>query len=236
MHMAQHRRRPGRALFATAALLAAGAADAGRPLQTEDAAVLDARACELESFLARQQAEGEATTRAASLQLACGVGAATQLGLQALRERAGDSHAHELALLGKTALLPLADDSAGFTLACGVRAARPGSGTFDYAGHFFTAVGTLPLGPWLVHANLGTAHERAAGIDSTTWALAVERTGLGRFDAMAELYGDDRTAPSWNLGLRYTAIEDRLFLDASYGQQLRSGRPALVTLGLKYAF
>jgi hypothetical protein len=89
---------------------------------------------------------------------------------------------------------------------------------------------------WLPHANLGVAHHRIEHRSNTIWSAAIERTGIGPFDLMAEVYGDDRQAPWWNTGLRCTAIERRLFLDASYGAQMQTGRRKLATVGLKYAF
>jgi hypothetical protein len=53
---------------------------------------------------------------------------------------------------------------------------------------------------------------------------------------MAEVAGDDRGEPWLNAGLRWTAIADRLFVDASYGVQMNSARARLATIGLKFAF
>lgn len=53
---------------------------------------------------------------------------------------------------------------------------------------------------------------------------------------MAEVYGDDHGPTRWNLGLRYAAAEERLFLNASYGQPLNRGSQSLLTVGGKLAF
>jgi hypothetical protein len=220
----------------TSVLLSAGAAHAGRPLQTEDAGIIERGQCEFEGFVQRESADAEPSVRLGSLQISCGLPASTQLGVQLERQHVSGEHGDALGLVGKTALVPLAAEAAGLTLAYGLRATRSSGSSLRYADHFVDLVATVPRGPWLLHGNLGTAHDRTAGIDSTTWALAVERTGLGRFDAMAEVYGDDRAAPWWNLGLRYTAIAERLFIDGSYGRQMNGARATLVSLGLKYAF
>lgn len=219
-----------------ALLLGAGAAHAGRPLQTEDAGVIERGACELEGFGQRESVDSEPSVRLGSLQLSCGLPATTQLGVQFRREKISGEHGDSWGVVGKTALVPLAADSTGFTLAYGAHALRANGSSLRYADHFLNFVTTVPAGPWLVHGNLGTAHDHRAGLDSTTWGAAVERTGLGSFDAMAEVYGDDRTAPWWNLGLRFTAIAERLFFDASYGRQIDSARAKLVSVGFKYAF
>jgi hypothetical protein len=219
-----------------ALLFGAGAAHAGRPLQTEDAGVIERGACESEGFVQRQSADAEPSVRVGSLQLSCGLPANTQLGVQFQRERASGEHGDSWGVVGKTALVPLAADSAGLTLAYGVRALRASGSSLRYADHFLNLVTTVPTGPWLLHGNLGTAHDHLARLDSTTWGAALERTDIGGFDAMAEVYGDDRAAPWWNLGLRYTAFAARLFIDASYGRQIDSARARLVSVGFKYAF
>jgi hypothetical protein len=205
-------------------------------LQTEDAGVIERGACELEGFGQRESVDSEPSVRLGSLQLSCGLPATTQLGVQFRREKISGEHGDSWGVVGKTALVPLAADSTGFTLAYGAHALRANGSSLRYADHFLNFVTTVPAGPWLVHGNLGTAHDHRAGLDSTTWGAAVERTGLGSFDAMAEVYGDDRTAPWWNLGLRFTAIAERLFFDASYGRQIDSARAKLVSVGFKYAF
>ena len=223
----------GRPCRVRGAALGAGAAHAGRPLQTEDAGVIERGACELEGFVQRQSADAEPSVRVGSLQLSCGLPANTQLGVQFQREHASGEHGDSWGVVGKTALVPLAADSAGLTLAYGMRARCAASGSsLRYADHFLNLVATVPTGPWLLHGNLGTAHDHLARLDSTTWAALSAPASVG-CDAMAEVYGDDRAAPWWNLGLRYTAIAARLFLDASYGRQIDSARARLVSVGFK---
>jgi hypothetical protein len=38
------------------------------------------------------------------------------------------------------------------------------------------------------------------------------------------------------LGLRYTIAKDQAYLDMSYGRQIRTGTPSLLTAGLKLVF
>ncbi len=57
------------------------AAQAGRPLATEDAGVLDAGSCEFEAFAATERATASPVLRSHAFQVGCGVGARTQLAL-----------------------------------------------------------------------------------------------------------------------------------------------------------
>lgn len=212
------------------------AAHAGRPLITEDAGVLDARDCELELVGSRERAGGDLpTARGASAQLGCGVGLSTQIALFAGRAKADGERADALALVGKTVLRALTETQGGVVIAWSVGGERSG-GSFRHETTELKAVFTQPVDQWLLHANLGWTRSESARQNGTLWSVAAERTGLGPFDAMAEVFGDDRDEPWLNAGLRWTAIADRLFVDASYGVQMNSARARLATIGLKFAF
>ena len=226
------------ALIAIALAGAGTTAFAGRPLQTEDAGVLDRGECELESASGRESGRDGPSTREATAQFGCGIGAHTQLALQLARARSGGERSEGAALIGKTHLRELTDTQAGITLAYTVSGARGGGQSFRHDATEVKAVASAPLaaGDWLLHGNLGWARAERERQDSAIWAAAIERLSIGSFDLMAEVFGDDRTAPWWNTGLRYTAIDKKLFLDASYGAQIAPGRPKLLTVGLKFAF
>lgn len=224
-------------LAATAILVAhSSAALAGRPLQTEDAAVLDAGECELETVLSRASARDLPTLRAGSAQVGCGFGYRSQAALLAGATRGAGERIDELALVGKSALRPLTDEQTGVTLAWLLGAQRSPGGSLRHESTELKAVVTHPAGPWLLHANLGMARSRAERQNRTVWSVAAERTGLGPIDAMAEVFGDDRSDPWLNAGLRWTVIDKQLFVDGSYGVQMNSGRARLLTVGLKLAF
>ncbi|HET9821670.1 MAG TPA: hypothetical protein VFQ16_07575 [Burkholderiaceae bacterium] len=216
------------------------AALAGRPLQTEDAGVLDRGACEVEGFHAHASAGG-ASALENSLQLGCGIGLDSQVALAASTARAGGDRERGLALGGKTGLWKAAgDDAPALTLAWGLAWARADGAPRRHAATELRLVYSAPAFAGTVwHANLGHARDEIARQRSTTWALALEHEGfdLGvNLAPMAEIVGDDRQAPLWNLGLRATLQPERVFVDASYGRQIASGRPRLWTLGFKIAF
>jgi hypothetical protein len=229
------RRAAALSVLIAAAVHSAGAL-AGRPLQTEDAGVLGRGECELEGVGARASAREAPTERAGGAQVGCGFGFDSQAALFAGRARAAGEQVDELALVGKTALRELTDSRTGVVIAWALGAQRAGGGSFRHEATEVRAVVTHPVGPWLLHANLGAARSQAERQNSTIWSVAAERTGLGPIDAMAEVFGDDRDDPWINAGLRWTAIVDRLFIDGSYGVQTNRGRARLLTVGLKYAF
>lgn len=215
---------------AIALLLAAwGPAEAGRPLQTEDAGVIDPGGCELEGAHSEWRQPG-AGVRLSSLQLGCGLGAGTEVALQAVRPR-------ELALVGKTQLMAVG--ATQLTLAWTL-AHRHVETAWRRSGASLNLVASMPAGAdWTLHANLGHLRDELQRRRSTTWALAAEHNGLGpegRWQPMAEVFGDDRGRPWANAALRVTLVPDRVFVDGSLGRQLGGTRARLATAGFKFAF
>jgi hypothetical protein len=95
-------------------------ATAGRPLQTEDAGVLDRGACEIEGFRARATAEG-ISARETRLQAGCGVGFGSQVALAVSSTRVDAERERGLSLVGKTGLWKApGDDAPALTFAWGL--------------------------------------------------------------------------------------------------------------------
>lgn len=225
----------GRLALVLLAACATHWAHAGRPLQTEDAGVLARGGCELEGVAARLSLDG-AHANGQSLQVGCGVGAATQLALAATRARAEGQSASGWALDGKTELWRGPGDAgAAFTLAYGAAWERS-----RLASTGLRAVFSQPLERGSVHANLGVERDVMAGERSTVWNLAYEHeapdVGGVKLAPMAEIFGARGEAAWWNLALRATVLPDKLFIDGSYGRQSGDGKARLVTLGFKLAF
>ena len=103
---------------------------------------------------------------------------------------------------------------------------------------FLNGVASTPLGgQTTLHANLGWTRTRSARQHTVNWNLAIERGLPGGIDVMAESYADNRDRKPWlAAGLRWHALPERLFLDASVALQTGPSRPRLFTLGLKAAF
>ena len=210
---------------------------AGRPLQTEDAGILESKTCEIEGAAGRARVAGMPSVRDTSLQLACGVGANSQLALAVSSTSDGSDRERGLRLGGKSQLWAAAgDDGAALTLAWGVSSARAAAGGWKSSAVEARAVMSVPTGPLTWHLNLGHERDTRARSSATVWGLAAEHEGFGSLAPMAELFGDDRGAPWWNLGLRYTLAKDKAFVDVSYGRQMSGGTPSLVTAGFKLVF
>ena len=216
-------------VLALAACLAAPASWAGRPLVTEDAEVLARGECEIEGFFGRvEKPRGDSH----SLQLGCGVGGGTQLGLGAGRDRSEDDRVNAIAVNGKTGLREPSPGQPGLAIAYAASGLKHFGGPLRLDASEIKGVATLDSDGWLYHFNAGWAYAHEERAHRAIWALAVERpNALGPIDLMAETFGDNKSNPWVQLGARWAVVPERLLLDASWGLQSRHGRPRQATLG-----
>jgi hypothetical protein len=224
---------------ACGAMVLLSPAHAGRPLQTEDAGLLERGACELEGAGLRLSSdEGRATE--IGLGLGCGIGFNSQLGLGASQSREVGQNTTGVDIGGKTGVWAGEGDAASeVAIAWSLGATREDS-HWRYSETSLNLVGSIPLEPVTLHLNLGHAREVPSRIVSTTWGVAVEHDGfdIGELNwaPMAELFGDDRGDPWGNIAARFTLVPERFFVDVSWGRSLGESSEQLFTAGFKLAF
>lgn len=212
---------------------------AGRPMATEDAGVLDAKACELESFVGRTRTPGAASSFDQSVQIGCGVGWNSQVALATTRQRSDGSHSRGLNLVGKTRLNPDADqDATQFTLAWSWEQDNTAGQGLRHAGSLLNLVATHGLAEGRqLHANLAWQRDAQARQDTTRWSVGLEQAVHDTLDLTAETYGDDRERSVWlQFGARWAVVPQRLYLDTSWARPMKSQADTVVTLGLRLAF
>jgi hypothetical protein len=222
--------------FVVAAMLAcAGSAQAGRPLTTDDAGVLEARSCEAETYFAQLRAKGDAGTRASGwqTQLGCGGGHGVQASLSYARSRDDAQRDETAGLGGKLELLAGEPGRPALAATLGANALRVVGSGFQLKDHTAALVLTHAVAPgWTAHANLGVTRDRVARQTSSLWNLALERTLVDGFDVAGEAYGDDRGGRWLAGGVRWTPLP-AFSVNASVGE----GRGVrLLSVGAKLAF
>jgi hypothetical protein len=214
----------------------APSAQAGRPLVTEDAGVLDPGECEWESVAARIREGDGPAENAGSTQVGCGLGWLSQASIAVGQARSGGITSTNIGLGGKTRLSPEGEERFSLTLAYGVvwvhdedRGVRP-----DLAAA--NLVLSVPLAQdWTGHANLGPTHYRDGQVTRATWALAVENDlddGLGWG---VESFGEHGSRPWLGAGLRWD-VGPAWNLNLSYARQAGADAARMATLGVKFAF
>ena len=222
--------------FALCVMLLSQSSWAGRPFTTDDAGVLTARDCELETFGSYVRARPHSAERGGWGQVGCGVGFDTQFAVGGGRFRSGDESSTVAALAGKTALRRLTEDSAGIALAYALVSFKPPGGHLRHERSSVAAVVSLPHGRTVVHANLGIDRSRLEAKTVGTYALAVERLGEQGLDVGVELYGQGGESPWIGAGARYAIRPEKLFIDVAFAVQSGGSDARQLTVGLKVSF
>ena len=224
--------RHSRAVLAIALAATATVAYAGRPLDTEDATIIDEGWCQLESWVFRSRA----TTRY-WLVPACNPFGNLELQLGFAREQPEDAPRHDdYVLQAKTLLKPLEENGWGIGLVGS--AARFGGG--DERTSAYSAVlavtRSLAEGRVRLSGNAGAVYtQRTRGL-SGLWAVAGEFDVTERVTLVGEVLGVAGEGRLAQVGARLWIVPDRVQIDGSVGRSDFSGRTeSFFTLGIYLA-
>ena len=149
----------------------ASTAWAARPLNTDDARIVDADSCQVESWVRRNQNSTEywalpGCNFTGNLELTAG-GARTSEAVGAPLTRT--------VFQGKTILKPLEKNGWGLGLAAGtLQRAQGGVASRDFYAYVPTSL-SFADDRWIVHTNVGWLRDQSAKRDFATWGVAVER-------------------------------------------------------------
>jgi len=211
---------------------------AARPMATDDAGVLDAQTCELEAFSARWGAPGRPSLQVTGLQSSYGVGWDSQLALAWASVGPTGQASHTLALTGKTRLNDATETETAFALAWGLGAHQSHEHSLRHELSYLTAVMTQPLTPDLnLHTNVSWARFRPTQQNSLAWSVGLEHRWQERLDLTADSFANSQDHALWlQLGLRFAAVPDRLYLDSSWGRQTGGSASNTFNVGMRLAF
>jgi len=194
---------------------------------TDDAAITDARSCQVEAW------HGESASWVlpacnpfSGMEFTAGVGFVGT----------GDGRQTEYVLQAKSLLRETEPGRPGIGLVAGLGIGRIGqiSGRAVSGAFAYVPVTALLTGDRLIaHANAGWQYEREehdhggdshrVGHHGFGWALRADAGLSPRFTALGELFGQNGGRPEFQVGLRSIALVDRLAIDVSWGGQLESG-------------
>ncbi len=226
-----------RPLGVSVIFLAWASAQAARPMVTDDARVVDAKSCQVESWW-RTAHQGvpqfwalPGCSPVENLELTAGGAWQSQQGqLQ---------HSDSLAQ-AKWLLRPLRPNDWGLAVTLGrsvqKAAAVSPSAAQELRSHYLN----LPLSYSLrddavvMHLNLGRRHELQTHRQVSTWGLGSEIALRPGLQLIAESYGESGQRAVVHGGLRYWLVPDRVQIDATYGTQARWGAPQRwISIGLR---
>jgi hypothetical protein len=227
----------GRALAGVLTLLAVhGVATAGRPMVTDDAGLDPPGTCDWESFVARVRAPGSSSLQTLSTQVACAVGAQTEVGVALAQDRAAGERAQRLSLGVKQRLWGEADAPTGLVLNLAASGLKTQGSAFKSENTALTLIWTSsPVQDLLLHVNLGGVRHQLNRQSALTWNLASEYSLGQGVDLMAETFGEERSKPWLGTALRWT-VKPQFSVDVSWAQQTGPVKTRAISVGCNLGF
>lgn len=210
------------------------AVQAARPFVTDDARLTNGGTCQVESWARHYRHSNEAwallgCNPTGNLEFTLGGG-------HARAEQQPGSNDHILQL--KTLVQPLQTNGSGWGLAVGwVRhvAAQPGPNQWGNTYAYVPGSWSFRDDRVIVHANLGWLRQRRTGQHSLSWGLGAEWTLTARLQAIAESFGDHRSQPFWQAGMRYGVLPGLLQVDATVGSMVQGPDASRwLSIGLRF--
>lgn len=209
-------RAPAAALAATLLGLAP-LAQAARPLVTDDARIVDAGACQLESWRHNHRQRSElwalpGCNPTGNLELTLGGGR--------LHDDEG-SRTAALVMQAKTLVKPLEPGGWGWGVALGL-SSDPATGSRDpYV--YLPFSWSLRDDHTFLHLNLGAKREGLEHRKQLTWGLGLEQPLHARFGLIGETYQQDKGKPMVQLGGRIWVVPERVQIDGTVGDRFGGG-------------
>lgn len=213
--------------------LCASQAQAARPMNTDDANIVDDKACQLESWVK--------TTRISLERWAipgCNFGGEVEwsVGANAQTEDALGKTQFWLAQ-AKKRWVPVGENTVGISTTLGAMATRPAMVDRPNDKDYYLNVPvTVPLGKdRFLHFNAGWVQHQTLGMSRATWGVGGELPLTAKVIAIAETYGEQDTGRArYQVGLRVWVVPKHVQIDTTYGNQM--GHPEHLrwfTVGLR---
>ena len=202
--------------------LFAHTAHAARPLVTDDARVVDAKSCQVESWVRKENGE-HAHTEIWALP-GCNFGGDVEFTLGGGRLRQDGLTASDLVAQAKALVRPMATNSWGAAVTGGVVRHRP----FGVHASSRDIYVNVPLSfsfaddQLVLHTNTGWLREGASKRHIATWGMAAETQVSERIGLIAEAFGQVSRDSFYQLGLRFWVVPNRVQIDTTYGNRIGS--------------
>jgi hypothetical protein len=201
-------------------LAASPHAHAGRPMTTEDARILDPKACQVESWTRSTRDSTEywlvpACNPFGPFELAYG-------GALSHEDGSGTAFTDNVVQV-KTVVRPLEANGWGWGISVGTDRHLHRDGGNGWPGD---AYANVPVSfsfrddEIVMHVNAGFVRRRELHRDFATWGLGSEIRVRDGLLVLPEVFGNDRGRPFYQLGLRYWVVKDWFEIDGTVGNRL----------------
>lgn len=209
-------------------LLSGGSAMAARPMITDDARIVDDKSCQVESWARRNQGGSSefwaqpACNFTGNLEVTLGGGWTREDG------RTGNT---AQVFQGKTLFKSLETNGWGIGLVAGTaRNPREGGARTWYG--FVPASFSFADDRFVLHTNLGWQRDQETRKKHVTWGLGSETQLSERSYLIAETFGAGDGKPSYQMGVRYWVVPNRVQVDTTYGNRFGGGE-RWISVGLR---
>ncbi|MDR1163916.1 MAG: hypothetical protein LBM17_08805 [Candidatus Accumulibacter sp.] len=193
-------------------------AHAARPMNTDDARVVDSKACQLETWTKKTPGGSEHWALPA-----CNFTGNLEVTLGGLRGR--NEHIRDTATVfqGKTLFKSLETNGWAWGLVFGnahrsKSSANTGLSSERYA--YIPASFSFRDDRFILHTNVGWSREKAERKDRMTWGVGSETRLTGSTWLIAETFGQNHGKPFYQVGLRHWLVPDRVQIDATFGDRI----------------
>lgn len=205
-------------------------AHAARPMIVDDARIVDAKACQLESWVKKNPDSTETWALPA-----CNFTGNLELTLGgALTREAGQTETTDVVVQGKTLFKPPGTNGLSNGLVVGtVRHPQADArGWYAYVLNSFWFRDNAGV-TGVIHTNVGWLREGETRRDRPTWGLGAEVRLAERTWLVAETFGQGQDTPFYQFGLRHWLVQDRVQIDTTYGNRNGGGSERWFTIGLR---
>jgi len=203
---------------------------AARPMVTDDARIVDAQSCQVESWIRTNRGSREywalpGCNFTGNLELTLG-GARTS-DAEGLRTS-------DIQLQGKTLFRAMDTDGWGIGLAVGALR-HPGDGRKVGEWYSYVPVSfSLNHDKAFVHANVGMIRNNNTSSTRATWGVGTEIQLGERSWLVAESFKQNEGQPFFQAGVRYWIVPNRVQVDATVGNRMgSSSRERWFSIGLR---
>ncbi len=86
----------------------------------------------------------------------------------------------------------------------------------------------------ITHINVGYIHNRKSALDSATWGIGAEVKTIPNLLYILEAYGDNRSSPFIQTGIRYSVVPDIFQIDTTIGKQINTDNVHWISFGIRY--
>lgn len=218
------------ASLSAAGLLFSASAYAARPMNTDDANVVDPKSCQDESWFKKSRTSIERWSVPgcnffADTEVSLGTNLQTDSGLQS-------SRLYLLQAKKRWRVLEPGDWGISSTLGF-IRSSH--GGPDEVRDTYLNVPVTWSLGhDRFAHLNVGWIKHETLGQGARTWGLGGEHPVHRRVIAIAETYGEQAQSSKYQLGLRFWIVPQRVQVDTTVGNAVRgSNQQRWFSIGLR---